>query len=160
MRKLKLAKALKNFLFIAVPVVIIAGGLIYAFNTIGPDKFTVAIQQLTGQGIPPLAQSDLFDRLRQLAGNDQLYYTITSAQHASSPARHWNPLVNKALDMWCVVVNPPSEIRVIDDGNRQLRSFIVYQTRVGGRWHVTDGIAVFQSDQSEFESVGCTNYQR
>jgi len=150
----------KKFLFIAIPVVMLASVMIYAFDIIRSPQFTATIQQITGQGLPPLAQSDLIDRLRQLAGNDQLYYTITSAQHASNPARHWNPLVNKALDMWCVVVDPPSEIRVADDGNRPLRSFLVYQTQAGGRWQVTDGIAVFHSDRSEFESVGCTNYQR
>ena len=63
--------------------------------------------------------------------------------------------------MWCVVIDPPSEIRVSDTvENRPLRSFIVYQTKQGGRWIVTDGIAVFQSDKKEFEEVGCTNYQR
>ena len=96
----KFAKALKKFLFIAVPVVILASGLIYAFNTIGPDKFTTAIQQLTGQGIPSLqmpaeAQEQVF----------QGGYTILSSQQSSAPQNlRWGlGLSNRDYEeVWCV----------------------------------------------------------
>jgi hypothetical protein len=152
-----LGKAAKKIFIVAIPIVFIVGALMALYNT-NPTGYLAIIQGLTGQ-FPISAEHDLYDRLHSVNGAKNLNYFVTSSHHASSPARHWNPLVNKAIDMWCVVVNPPSEIRVIDDGDRQLRSFLVYKTKQDGRWQVTDGIAVFQSTQEDFESVGCTNYQ-
>ena len=64
----KVIKAIKKFLFIAVPVVILVCGLIYVFNVVflnnylwntSPTQITAAIQGLTGQ-MPPEAQKQVF----------------------------------------------------------------------------------------------------
>lgn len=151
----KIGKALRNVLIVGIPLVIVAAIVIAIYNS-NLAKYGSIIQSTTGQ-LPSDAQTALLARLHLQGGNKA--YTLISIQHASNPANHWNPMVNTARDMWCVVVDPPSDIRVIDQGDRPLRSFLVYQTRSTGRWLVTDGIEVFQTDQKEFQQVGCTNYQ-
>jgi hypothetical protein len=151
-----LGKASKNILMVGIPLVLVAAVVIALYNT-NPTKYQSLLQGLTSR-FPADAEVALYKTL-SLRGGVNRTYNVASVQHATKPSNHWNPLVNKAVDMWCVVIDPASEIRVIDQGNRRLRSFLVYQTKPNGKWLVTDGIAVFHADREEFEDVGCTNYQ-
>jgi hypothetical protein len=154
----KLGKAAKNIFIVGIPIVLIAGAIIALYNS-NPAKYRSIIQELTGQ-FPVDAENVLIQQLQSYSGARNIHFVVTSAQHAPSPARHFNPLINKAVDMWCVVVAPPFEIHDIDTGrNLPLRNFLVYQTRPGGRWLVTDGVVSFEARQSDFQDVGCTNYQ-
>lgn len=149
----KLGKAAKNILIVGIPIALIAGAIIALYNS-NPAKYQLMIQEMTGQ-FPVHAENDLVDWLRGINGARNISYVISSAQHATTPARHRNPFMSgRAIDMWCVVVDPPSEL--IGAGNRPLRSFLIYQTQSGGRWVVATSL---DSERADFEDVGCTNYQ-
>ncbi|NOG49621.1 MAG: hypothetical protein HND48_09395 [Chloroflexi bacterium] len=142
----KLGKAAKNILRVGIPIALIAGAIIALYNS-NPAKYRSMIQSLTGQ-FPVDAENDLIHQLQQnYEGTRNINFFVTSAQHAPSPARL------NAVDMWCVVVSPPISKFDIFQGRYDISSFLVFQTRPGGRWFA------LHSERENFEDVGCTNYQ-
>ncbi|HRF95292.1 MAG TPA: hypothetical protein PLZ51_08855 [Aggregatilineales bacterium] len=110
---------------------------------------------LFSSGVPEEAKQVVFRDLARYGG-ENIVYQIISEEKAPYPQNHWNPLINDALEMWCVVINPPSEIKIIDRNNYRLKSFLVYRTNRG--WFMTNGISIFHADEDEFVDVGCTNF--